>query len=136
MIRAGIPTFSSIWNGSYLQPVRFTLVGGLATVSHWLVMALAINLGAMPAMATAIGAVIGALVNYILQRNVTFQSNNSHRTALRRYLIVCLLIWGANLFIFFTLYHIVLLATVYAQLLTTLLVAFMSYFLYKRTVFL
>lgn len=115
--------------------LRFSLAGGLATASHWLVMALMINAGAVPATATAIGAFIGAIINYILQRHVTFQSNVAHHFALLRYLGVCTLTWFVNLIFFLVLHRIVLLSPLYAQGITTLTVALMSYFLYKRIVF-
>ena len=135
MIKVGMQAISAVNSDSYTQLIRFVLSGGLATASHWLVMAFAISLGVIPVVATAIGAIIGAVVNYILQRNVTFQSNTPHRSALQRYLIVCLLIWAANLFFFFILYHISLLSAVYAQGITTFVVAFMSYLLFKKVVF-
>ena len=135
MIRAGKQIINTPKGNSFIRPIRFAFSGGLATASHWLVMALMINAGTLPAIATAVGAFIGAVVNYILQRNVTFQSNAAHRSTLRRYIAVCTLTWLANLLFFFFFHHITLLSAMYAQGITTFVVALMSYFLYKRVVF-
>lgn len=109
--------------------------GGLATVSHWLVMALMIKTGTPAFTATGVGAFVGSIVNYFLQRNLTFQSKTPHRIALLRYAFVCLQTWITNLLFFYLLHHIALLNTVYSQVLTTITVSLLSYFLYKRVVF-
>ncbi len=118
-----------------IQFIRFALSGGLATASHWLVMALMINADISSITATAVGASIGAIVNYILQYKITFQSSTAHRSTLQRYIAVCTLLWIANLLFFSILHHIILLSTMYAQGITSFVVALMSYFLYKRIVF-
>lgn len=123
------------WNNFSFQPMRFALSGGVATTTHWLVMAVMLSSGIEPSVATASGALIGAIVNYFLQRNITFQSKARHRSALVRYAGVCTLTWFANLVIFIVLYHIILLTPMYAQGITTFLVALISYVLYKRIVF-
>ena len=135
MIGAGKQIINTSKGGSSLQAIRFAFSGGLATASHWLVMAIMIKVGTIPAIATAVGAFIGAVVNYILQRNVTFQSNAAHRSTLRRYIAVCTLTWIANLLFFSVFHHTILLSAMYAQGITTFVVALMSYFLYKRIVF-
>ncbi len=135
MIRSVKQTINISKETFLCQSVRFAISGGLATLSHWLIMALMIYAGTTPAKATAVGAFIGATLNYILQHKVTFQSNVAHRSALLRYIVVCTLTWTANLFYFFILHHIIMLTAMYAQSITTFLVALMSYFLYKRIVF-
>ncbi len=117
------------------QSVRFALSGGLSTVSHWSVMALMMGIGVSPSMATAIGALVGAIINYILQRNVTFQSTISHQFALGRYLGVCTLAWTVNLILFELLHYTLLLSVLISQCIATFVIALMSYFLYKRVVF-
>jgi len=118
-----------------VQPMRFALTGGLATTSHWGSMAFMVSMGVLPATATAIGALIGATINYALQRSVTFQSKTPHGATILPYLGVCTLIWLANLGLFLALHRITQLSPFYAQGITTFAIAFMSYFLYKRIVF-
>ncbi|NOY72953.1 MAG: GtrA family protein [Gammaproteobacteria bacterium] len=118
-----------------LQLIRFALSGGLATASHWFVMVLLINTGTTSVTATAVGAFIGAIVNYILQYKITFQSNAAHRSTVQPYIAVCTLMWIANLLFFLILHHTIQLSTIHAQGITSFVVALMSYFLYKRIVF-
>jgi len=123
------------WYKPLFEPMRFVFSGGVATLSHWLTMGLLIVAGTQPAVATAIGALIGAVINYILQRNVTFRSDVAHSQALRAYLLVCVITWVANLLIFIACHHWLGLTPLYAQGLTTALVAGLSYVLYKTMVF-
>lgn len=130
-----IPSMTMPWYKPLFQPMRFVLSGGLATLSHWLVMGLMIAAGIQAAVATAVGAFIGAIINYILQRNITFRSDVAHSQALRAYLLVCVLTWLANLAIFIGCHQWLGLTPLYAQGLTTALVACLSYVLYKKMVF-
>lgn len=123
------------WYKPLFQPLRFVFSGGLATLVHWLIMGLMILAGAQPTLATAVGAFIGAIINYILQRNVTFRSDVAHSKALQAYLLACVVTWLANLLIFVACHHWLGLAPLYAQGLTTALVACLSYVLYKKVVF-
>lgn len=117
------------------EAMRFVAAGGLATLSHWLTMALLVLVGIFPAMATAIGAIVGALVNYLMQKAYTFRSTNSHRIALPRYIGACAVLWLANLLLFILLNGLFYLPVASAQFVTTALVALMSYWLYRSLVF-
>ena len=119
----------------HIEFLKFILSAGLATAAHWFVMAVLMHLGKPAITATAVGAMVGAVVNYVLQRNITFQSKISHRTALLSYLFVCMQIWAANLLIFYTLHYRIEINAAYSQVITTFIVALISYLLYKRVVF-
>ncbi|MCF6225660.1 MAG: GtrA family protein [Xanthomonadales bacterium] len=118
-----------------IELLKFTFSGGVATASHWLVMALLIHAGVAALIATAAGAFFGAVVNYFLQRNVTFQSKTPHRLVLLPYFIVCLQIWIANVLFFYILHYAAEIDATYSQGITTSIVALISYLLYKRIVF-
>lgn len=98
-------------------------------------MALMIFAAVMPEIATATGAIVGAIVNYILQKSFTFQSTQSHKSTLPRYVFACALLWLANLVVFSTLSRLLGMQIVAAQLLATALVAVLSYWLFKKSVF-
>lgn len=87
------------------------------------------------AVATAAGAVTGALVNYGLQRRVTFRCTGPHGRALWLYLNACIASWLSNLGLFAVLHHLLRFDVMYAQFLTTVLVTGMNYLLYERLVF-
>jgi putative flippase GtrA len=114
---------------------RFIIAGGLSTLSHWIVMALLVFAAVMPEIASATGALVGAAVNYILQKTFTFQSMQRHRNALPRYLAACAVLWLANLLIFSALIRLLNIQIITAQVVTTALVAILSYWLFKRSVF-
>jgi len=67
--------------------VRYTMVGAVGTLVHYLVLlALVERGGAPPTLATTLGFAIGAVVNYFLNLRFTFQSTRPHREALPRFL--------------------------------------------------
>jgi len=69
--------------------VRYSLVGGLATFVHYLVLvALVEGAGANPGLSAAIGATCGALAAYAGNRRFTFSSHAPHRQALPRFALV------------------------------------------------
>ena len=117
------------------EAIRFVASGGVATLSHWLAMALLMAAGTSPVMATSSGAVVGALVNYLMQKAYTFRSSNSHHIELPRYVAACALLWLANQLLFMLLMRLLDLSIPSIQLLTTAVVALLSYWLYRRMVF-
>lgn len=80
-----------------MQFLRYALTGGLATVTHYLVlMALVEGLRVAPPWAAAAGALCGAVVAYAGNRRFTFaDSGTSHARALPRFALVAL--FGAAL---------------------------------------
>jgi putative flippase GtrA len=125
----------SLKNTRVMEIQRFLVSGGVATLSHWLTMALLIIAGMLPAPATAIGAIIGAIVNYIAQKTFTFKSRKQHRITIPRYIAACAILWIANLVIFILLNESLSIAVVPAQFITTAIVAILSYWLYRVMVF-
>ena len=69
---------------------RYAVSGGVATASHYALMAGLVELGRWPAgLASVIGAALGALVAYGLNRAWTFAGHEtSHRRALPRFFAV------------------------------------------------
>ena len=125
----------SLNNTRVLEIQRFVVSGGVSTLSHWLTMALLIIAGMLPALATAIGAIVGAIVNYFAQKTFTFKSRKQHRITIPRYIAACAILWIANLVIFILLNESLAIAVAPAQLLTTTIVAILSYWLYRVMVF-
>jgi putative flippase GtrA len=77
---------SSDRNISMRSLLTFLVVGGLATVLQYGVMALLIWLFQCPLMlASGIGFVIGAVANYFLNARLTFRSNERHRSTAPRF---------------------------------------------------
>lgn len=119
----------------FARPLRFLLSGGLSTGVHWLVMSLLVLAGLTAEISTAIGALIGALVNYQLQHRFAFRSTRDHRSAFTRYVVACVINWTTNLLLFTALHRLTDLTVAPAQFLTSAIIAVLSYTLYKRLVF-
>ncbi|MCP5015348.1 MAG: GtrA family protein [Ketobacter sp.] len=115
--------------------LRFGICAVLATSTHWAVMALLIVGQITPYFATATGALSGAIVNYYLQYHFAFESTRPHKQALVSYCLSCAAGWLANLGVFSFLFMWWPDAVALVQLVTTAIVAFLNYFLYRRMVF-
>ena len=76
-------------NPAIAQFSRFGVVGAVGTLAHYaLFLALIHAAAADPVAASAAGASLGALVNYVLNYRYTFRSARRHREALPRFLLV------------------------------------------------
>lgn len=65
------------------------MVGGLATLLHYLVLVALVELvGVNAGLSAAVGAACGALAAYAGNKRFTFVSNAPHRQALPRFLLV------------------------------------------------
>ena len=113
----------------------FMAAGGLATLFHWLVMAVLIGAGLEPTLATASGSASGAALNYGLQRRLAFRNAGPHRLTLWRYIGSCVVAWFCNLVLFFLLNNVLALPVTLSQVVTTGLVAALNYIVYQRLVF-
>lgn len=114
---------------------RYLISGGTATSLHWGTMAILISAGLSPNTATALGALAGALLNYLLQFHFTFRSAQPHLEAVPRYLLITLLSWCANNALFAVIHGFSSLDVVKAQFSTTVLVTALNFVLYRRFVF-
>lgn len=114
---------------------RFLASGGLATALHWGVMAIFVTLGVNAAVASAAGAALGAVSNYVLQFHITFQARAQHGRAMPAYFAVVCVSWLTNLLVFMGLHAGFALAVTPAQGVTTFLVAVLNFWLYSTVVF-
>ena len=71
------------------QFLLYAGAGAIGTVAHYGVLIALVQLaGAGPVAASTAGAIVGALVNYVLNHRYTFASRRAHRSALPRFLAV------------------------------------------------
>jgi putative flippase GtrA len=69
----------------------FGLVGVIGTGAHYLVLIMLVeSAGINPVTATSVGFVVGALVNYALNRRYTFQSSKPHLDAGPKFFIIAI----------------------------------------------
>jgi len=117
------------------QIKRFIISGSSSTALHYITMGLLIFLGIDAIWATSIGAILGAICNYVLQYYYTFRSDRKHRYSLQVYLISSLLAWLSNLLLFMLFHKILEVSVIIAQLVTTLIITLQNFIMYKKLVF-
>ncbi len=115
---------------------KFIISGGGATACHFGVMWLLINFKVYATLATAIGMMIGAVINYFLQYNWTFKADISHLTSTRNYIITVILSFISNTFLFWLCYDKLYINILLSQIITSIIVALQNYLIYKKFVFL
>lgn len=83
---------------------RFLGVGLAATALQYAVLVAGVELGRMqPVRASTLGFVLGAVLNYLLNRSYTFRSNAPHASAVARFLVIVAIGLGANFLFMFLL---------------------------------
>ncbi len=70
---------------------RFATVGAIGTGVHYAILWSLVNAGVPVLLASTIGAIGGALVNYVLNYRYTFKSNLAHRSTLVKFFTVALI---------------------------------------------
>ena len=69
----------------------FLFVGGLSTGVQYLVLVLLVHyIAANPTLSSSLGYIFGGVVNYLLNRRLTFKSDSPHRRAAPRFIIVAI----------------------------------------------
>lgn len=72
-----------------IQFLLFSFMGGVGTLVHYAELIMLVRRFSVdPVLASTAGAVSGALVNYILNYRITFNSRQLHRQALPKFLAV------------------------------------------------
>lgn len=117
------------------QFLRFAAAGAVGTGCHYLVLiALTAGAGIAPGPAAACGALVGAVVNYWLSRNLIFRSDRRHAEALPRFAAMALFGALLNGLIVGALARLGL-HFLAAQVCATLLVLVLNYVMSKKWIF-
>jgi putative flippase GtrA len=100
--------------------LRFSAVGAIGTAAHYATLVLLVQrFHADPVGASAVGFVVGALVNYALNYRFTFASNKRHTEAMTKFFTVALIGLGVNALMMAVLAKLFGLYYLLAQVLTT-----------------
>jgi putative flippase GtrA len=79
------------------QLVRFIAAGAVGTTAHYVLLIGLVELsGWRPAIASSAGMLLGAAINYVLNRNFVFRSRASHYRGLPRFLTVAAIAFSLN----------------------------------------
>jgi len=74
------------------QFLLFAAMGAIGTAAHYLTLILLVSaVGLHPGVGAAAGAVMGAAINYLLNRRFTFRSEGQHLRTIARYALVAAL---------------------------------------------
>jgi len=76
----------------YTQFLRFAAVGAIGTAFHYMALYLLVEYsGSGPVLASSVGFVLGAVINYFLNYRFTFASEKLHTEALPKFFLVAIL---------------------------------------------
>ena len=115
---------------------RYSFTGAIATACHYLVLLCLVELlHIKPWVATGLGALCGAVVAYIGNRNFTFLSNTPNHKALPRFLMIAALGAALNSLQVWVLTHYFDIYYFAAQLIATIIVLIVTYHLNKQWAF-
>jgi putative flippase GtrA len=90
-------SISKTQKGTLGQFLLYAGVGAIGTLGHYTILIILVQLWAMdPVVASCLGFVVGAIINYLLNYHFTFQSNKRHSEALTKFLIVAVVGVGLN----------------------------------------
>jgi putative flippase GtrA len=75
-----------------VQFLGYALVGVIGTMVHYVVLIVGVNMaGATPLTASSLGAVLGAITNYLLNYRFTFRASKPHPATMTRFFAVALM---------------------------------------------
>lgn len=105
------------------QFIKYGIVGGLGTTSHYLTLVLGVEyLAIAPIISTSFGFLVGAIVNYVLNYKLTFKSKVSHQKAILRFFTIASIGFVMNIVLFDALTNNMSINYVVSQCFCTLLI--------------
>jgi len=118
------------------QFIQYAMVGVMGTIVHYCVLLMLHELFFVATLiATTVGAIAGAGVNYALNYIYTFKSKQPHQLTMIRFFIVALLGLLLNYVTMAKLQEYAAWHYLFSQILATLMVLIMGYFLNKYWTF-
>ncbi|MCP5004774.1 MAG: GtrA family protein [Planctomycetes bacterium] len=111
------------------QFIKFTGVGAVGTVAHYATLVFLVHVFAANAViASSAGAIIGALVNYILNYHYTFSSSKNHRETIWKFFTIATIGFILNGLVMTLLTEIFTLIYLAAQIITTGIILIWNFF--------
>lgn len=108
---------------------KFSIVGIIGTVAHYITLTLLVEyLTYDPVNSSAIGAIVGAVINYALNYHYTFTSANNHLAAFPKFSAIAMLGFIINIKIMQYMVESVHVHYLQSQILATFTVLLWNYF--------
>jgi len=118
------------------QAIAFLGVGAFATVCHYAVLVTLVETHLLTVVpASAVGALVGAIVGYQLNYRFAFNADTPHRNTISRYLIVAAVALGVNTVLMAVLHGAGALPYLIAQVITTGLVFALTFTAHRTWTF-
>ena len=119
-------------NQGLKQFLLFSVVGAVGTSGQYAVLILLVEVSRQnPVLASTLGFLVGALINYILNYRYTFKSDKPHRETLAKFLVVAAIGACINTGLMYVLIEAISLQYLIAQLLATAAVLAWNFFANK-----
>ncbi len=75
--------------GTFVQFLMFAGIGAIGTIGHYTTLIVLVQFWRLdPVVASSLGFIVGAVINYILNYHFTFQSDKRHSEAIIKFFIV------------------------------------------------
>lgn len=114
------------------EPIKFLLVGGTATAVQYVALVLLVELVSMnPVIASVLGYIAGAVVNYLLNYYFTFLSEGKHFQTALKFSVVVTSALSLNALIMYICTELLQIHYMISQVIATLLVLVWNFFAHK-----
>lgn len=118
------------------QLFLFIIVGVIGTAGHYLTLVTLVEVsGWPPIVATSLGFLVGALINYFLNYYYTFRSKSAHKSALVRFLTIAAVGAFLNTSLFYLIHNKIGIHYLIAQISATGTVLFFNFTFQKSWAF-
>ena len=116
--------------------IWFAIVGIIATATQYTVLILLVELlHIKPVAASSTGFMCGAIVNYILNKRLTFKSDKAHHKAIAQFLCILAIGFSLNAFFMYLGTHYTSFPYIFVQVFATLLVLFWNFVAHRHWTF-
>lgn len=111
-----------------VQFIKFTGVGAIGTLAHYIVLISLVQMSEVNAVvASSLGAIAGAFVNYYLNYHFTFRSRKRHLDAISKFVVIASIGFIINGLLMTLLTQVYTIYYLIAQIITTGIVLFWNF---------
>ncbi len=118
------------------QFLSFAAIGVIGTAGHYTTLVICVEwLLIRPIIASTLGFLVGAVINYFLNYHLTFRSNKKHSEAMMKFMLAATVGMFINMGIMWLALNVLMLYYLFSQVLATLLVLIWNFVINKLWTF-